>query len=353
MTETQVGSSNLRWEKAKKADIGIDTRFFHERFEMTVDFFQDIRSGIYQQRQSVPEEMGLPSLPWANVGEMKSWGMDGHISYTQPLGDNDKYLIIRANYTQSMNKITNFEEDLKKYDYQSAVGYQSGINRGLIALGLFKDQADIDNSPRQDFGNYLPGDIKYKDVNGDGIVNWDDIVPLKYSYVPQIQYGFATEFNWKNFNVSVLFEGVSRVTYFKGGNMYQPFSGSTAGNVITDFANPANRRISREITGDPATENPNAKYPRLYYGGSSNNSQSSSFWLSDGSYLRLKNVQVSYTLKNQFLKKFGLQKAVISVIGDNLAVWSKEKMLDPAQAGDNGTVYPVQRVYTLQLNLSF
>ena len=353
LTETQVGSSNLRWEKAKKADIGIDTRFFHERFEMTVDFFQDIRSGIYQQRQSVPEEMGLPSLPWANVGEMKSWGMDGHISYTQPLGDNDKYLIIRANYTQSMNKITNFEEDLKKYDYQSAVGYQSGINRGLIALGLFKDQADIDNSPRQDFGNYLPGDIKYKDVNGDGIVNWDDIVPLKYSYVPQIQYGFATEFNWKNFNVSVLFEGVSRVTYFKGGNMYQPFSGSTVGNVITDFANPANRWISREISGDPATENPNAKYPRLYYGGSSNNSQSSSFWLSDGSYLRLKNVQVSYTLKNQFLKKFGLQKAVISVIGDNLAVWSKEKMLDPAQAGDNGTVYPVQRVYTLQLNLSF
>ena len=353
LTETQVGSSNLRWEKAKKADIGIDARFFHERFEMTVDFFQDIRSGIYQQRQSVPEEMGLPSLPWANVGEMKSWGMDGHISYTQPLGDNDKYLIVRANYTQSMNKITNFEEDLKKYDYQSAVGYQSGVNRGLIALGLFKDQADIDNSPRQDFGNYLPGDIKYKDVNGDGIVNWDDIVPLKYSYVPQIQYGFATEFNWKNFNVSVLFEGVSRVTYFKGGNMYQPFSGSTVGNVITDFANPANRWISREISGDPATENPNAKYPRLYYGGSSNNSQSSSFWLSDGSYLRLKNVQVSYTLKNQFLKKFGLQKAVISVIGDNLAVWSKEKMLDPAQAGDNGTVYPVQRVYTLQLNLSF
>ena len=353
LTETQVGSSNLRWEKAKKANIGIDMRFLHERFDMTVDFFQDIRSGIYQQRQSVPEEMGLVTLPWANVGEMKSWGMDGTISYTQPLGDNDKYLIVRANYTQSMNEITNYEEDLKKYPYQSAVGYQSGINRGLVALGLFKDQAEIDNSPRQTFGDYLPGDIKYKDINGDGLINSDDEVPLKYSYVPQIQYGFATEFNWKNFNVSVLFEGVSRVTYFKGDNMYRPFAKSAAGNVITDFANPANRWISREISGNPATENPNAKYPRLYYGGSANNDRNSTFWLSDGGYLRLKNIQVSYTARGAFLKKLGLQKAVFSLIGDNLAVWSKEKMLDPAQAGDNGNAYPIQRVYTLQLNLSF
>lgn len=353
VTETQVGSSNLRWEKAIKYNLGIDMRFFHERFDMAVDIFKDIRSGIYQQRQSVPEEMGLASLPWANVGKMKSWGMDGHISYTQPLGDNDKYLVVRANYTQSLNEITNYEEDLKKYDYQSAVGYQSRINRGLIALGLFKDEADVQNSPRQEFGSYLPGDIKYKDVNGDGLVNSDDEVPLKYSDVPQIQYGFATEFNWKNWNVSILFEGVSRVTYFNSGDMYRPFSGRTVGNVITDFANPANRWISREISGNPTTENPNAKYPRLYYGGSNNNSQNSSFWLQDGSYLRLKNVQVSYTLKGQTLKKFGLQKAVISLIGDNLALWSNEKILDPSQGKHHGNEYPIQRVYTLQLNLSF
>lgn len=353
VTETQVGSSNLRWEKAIKYNLGIDARFLHERFDMSVDFFKDVRSGIYQQRQSVPEEMGLASLPWANVGKMKSWGMDGHISYTQPLGGDDKYLIIRANYTQSLNEITNYEEDLKKYGYQSAVGYQNQINRGLIALGLFKDEDDIQRSPRQDFGSYLPGDIKYRDVNGDGIVNWDDIVPLKYSDVPQIQYGFAAEFNWKNFNISVLLEGVNRVTYFNSGDMFRPFSGRSTGNVITDFANPANRWISREISGTPATENPNAKYPRLYYGGSNNNSQNSTFWLQDGSYIRLKNVQVSYTLRSKIMKKFGLQKAVISAIGDNLALWSKEKFIDPAQGRDHGTVYPIQRVYTLQLNLSF
>lgn len=353
VTETQVGSSNLRWEKAIKYNFGIDARFFKERFDMTIDFFKDIRSGIYQQRQSVPEEMGLVTLPWANVGKMKSWGADGHISYTQPLGDNEKYLTVRANYTQSMNEITNYEEDIKKFDYQSAVGYQSGINRGLIALGLFKDKADIQNSPRQDFGSYLPGDIKYKDVNGDGIINYDDEVPLKYSVVPQIQYGFATEFNWKSFNLSVLFEGVSRVTYFRGGNMFRPFAGQHTGNIITDVNDPANRWIAREISGDPSTENPNAKYPRLYYGNSGNNNRNSTFWLQDGSYIRLKNVQLSYTLKGQTLKRLGMQKAVFSLIGENLALWSNDKLLDPSQGSSNGNSYPIQRIYTLQLNLSF
>ncbi len=355
ITETQVGSSNLRWEKATKYNLGFDIRFFDERFDMVIDIFKDVRSGIYQQRQSVPEEMGLVSLPWANVGKMKSWGIDGHISYTQPLDPNDKnkYFVLRANFTQSKNEIIDFEEDVKRYPYQSAVGYQSGVLRGLIAIGLFKDEADVQNSPKQEFGDYLSGDIKYKDVNGDGVVNDDDVIPLKYAGVPQIQYGFATEFNWKNFNISVLFEGVNRVTYFKGGNMYNPFAGRNSGNVITDFLSPNNRWISREISGDQKTENPNAKYPRLYYGGSNNNNRGSTFWLQDGAYLRLKNVQISYTAKIKALKKLGLQSAVISLIGENLAVWSKEKILDPGQGMDNGTTYPIQRIYTLQLNLSF
>lgn len=355
MTETQVGSSNLRWEKATKYNFGMDTRFFKDRFDIVVDIFKDVRSGIYQQRRSVPEEMGLVSLPWANVGKMKSWGLDGHISYTQPIdpSDRSKYVVIRANFTHSKNEVIDYEEDIKKYPYQSAIGFQNGVSRGLIAEGLFRDEADIRNSPRQEFGSYLPGDIKYRDVNGDGVVNWDDVVPLKYSDIPQIQYGFATEFNWKNLNLSILLEGATRVNYFRSGSMYNPFLGSNTGNVITDFVDPSNRWISREISGDPKTENPDAKYPRLSYGGNSNNNRSSTFWLQDGGYIRLKNVQLSYTAKIKALRKFGLQSAVISLIGDNLAVWSKEKKLDPGQGKDNGTQYPIQRVYTLQFNLSF
>jgi TonB-linked SusC/RagA family outer membrane protein len=354
-TETQVGSSNLKWETATKSNFGIDAKFFKNRFDMTVDFFKDVRSGIYQQRASIPEEMGLVSLPFANVGKMKSWGIDGHISYTQSI-NKDAYFVLRANYTQSKNKVLEYEESIVRYPYQSTVGYQWGINRGLIALGLFKDEADVTNSPDQTFGSeVLPGDIKYKDVNGDGVIDDYDIVPFEYSSTPQIQYGFATELNWKSWSLSVLFEGVSRVKYFSGGNGFFPFSGKETGNVLTVIANQSNRWTAAEISGDPATENPNARFPRLTYGGNSNNNRNSTFWLNDGSYLRLKNVQLAYQTKAAFLQKVGIKSAVFSLIGENLHVWDKlkDEIFDPAQATKNGAAYPLQRVYTLQMNLKF
>lgn len=353
ITETQVGSNNLQWEKSVKTNFGIDANLFNKRIEFSVDFFKDIRSGIYQQRASVPEEMGLVSLPWANVGKMKSWGMDGHISYTQPI-NKDTYIVLRANLTQSKNQILEYEESIVRYPYQSSIGYQFGINRGLVALGLFKDAQDVKNSPRQVFESVvLPGDIKYKDVNGDGVIDDYDVVPLEYSNVPQIQYGYAAELNWKKWNFSVLFEGVSRVKYFNGGSGYYPFVGKEVGNVLDIVAIQSNRWTSAEISGDISTENPNARFPRLSYGDNTNNNRASTFWLNDGSYLRLKNVQVSYTASTKILKKIGIQNAVISLIGENLHVWDKVKISDPTQASNNGAKYPIQRVFTLQLNLKF
>lgn len=354
LTETQVGSNNLRWEKAAKTNFGIDMKLFGDRFDMTVDFFKDIRSGIYQQRASTPAEMGLVTLPWANVGKMKSWGIDGHVAYTHTFTP-DTYITVRANFTQSKNEILEFEESIKRYPYQSAVGYQSGINRGLIALGLFKDEADIENSPQQNLGSVvLPGDIKYKDVNGDGVVDDGDVVPLEYSNTPQIQYGLGTEFNYKNWNLSVLFEGTARMKYFVGGSGYYPFANEDTGNILTMVADPNNRWISAEISGDPSTENPNAKFPRLTYGNNSNNNRESTFWLRDGSYLRLKNVTLAYSTQNKLFKKVGIQNATFSLIGENLWLWDKgDKIFDPTQASSNGAKYPIQRVITLQCNLNF
>ena len=262
---------------------------------------------------------------------------------------------MRGNFTQSKNKVTNWEETIKKYPYQRWTGVPYGIPRGLIALGLFKDDQEISESPRQQFESVVrPGDIKYKDVNGDGVVNSDDIVPLKYSSVPQIQYGFAQEFNYKNWNVSVLFEGVARVNYTVGGAGYIPFINKETGNILTIVGDQRNRWTSRDISGDPSTENPNAKFPRLSYGANNNNDQASTFWLRDGSYVRLKYIQISYLLKKPWMQAIGMNSATISLIGDNLWIWDKgDKIFDPAQASGNGATYPLQRVFSLQVNVSF
>ena len=354
ITEVQVGSNHLRWEKAVKRNFGIDAKLFNERIDLSVDFYKDVRSGIYQQRASIPAEMGLASLPYANVGKMKSWGIDGHISYTQQL-NKDAGFTLRANLTQSKNKVLQYEETLKSYPYQYTAGYTWGIQRGLIALGLFKDEAEIRNSPRQTFSSeVLPGDIKYKDVNGDGVINWDDMVPLKYSSVPQIQYGLATEFYCKNWTFSVLFSGVSRMSYYAGGSGYVPFESRETGNILKIVADQKNRWTSAEFSGNPATENPNAKFPRLSYGSNANSTVNSTFWLRNGSYLRLQNVQITYTFNKKWLKKLYMSGLSVSLIGENLHLWDHgDKIFDPTQASGNGAAYPLQRVYTLQLNVSF
>ena len=194
-------------------------------------------------------------------------------------------------------------------------------------------------------------DIKYKDVNGDGIINDYDKVPLDYSSSPQIQYGFATEFNYKQWNLSILFEGVSRVKYFSGGRGYYPFDGREVGNILDVVA--ADHWTSRDISGTAATENPNAKFPRLTYGGNANNNRASTYWLNDASYLRLKNVQLSYTMDGALMKKVGIKSTTFSIIGENLHVWDKVKIVDPEQASSNGARYPKQRVITLQMNMQF
>lgn len=351
--ESQEASQNLRWEKAKKLDLGIDAQLFHNKVDLTVDFFHEKRTGIFQQRASIPEEMGLATQPWANVGAMESWGADGNISYMHQF-NKDWNLTVRANFTYTNNKLTAYEQSGVKYPYQSYIGTPYGNQRGLIALGLFKDQADIDNSPKQTFmSNVMPGDIKYKDVNGDGIINTDDEVLIGNSTVPRLQYGFAFELRYKRLSVSALFEGVGIVDFMYGGNGFYPFTGKQTGNVLSIVADPANRWIPASYSGNPATENPNARFPRLTYGSNANNERNSTFWLENGRYLRLKNVQITYDFTSPFFKKIGLQGCQLSLIGDNLACWDGVKLWDPAQATGNGAVYPLQRVFTLQANLQF
>lgn len=355
LAETQIGAPNMEWETTTKIDLGIDGKLFGNKVDFTVDFYRNKTSGIFQRRESIPLEAGLElTLPYANIGDMSSWGFDGTAAYTQTI-KKDLTFTLRGNFTLARNNVDYWEQSGVNFPYQSYSGVPYRTQRGLIALGLFSDEDDIISSPKQTYmESVLPGDIKYKDVNGDGVVNDDDIVPLSFSDVPQIQYGFGLEFNYKNLRVSALVEAVKDVQYFFGGSGYYPFAGGSTGNLLAITANQSNRWTPASYSGNPATENPAARFPRLTYGENANNNRPSTFWLVDGGYVRLKNIEISYTLPQSWVKYGRIFKSVaLSLIGENLHVWDSVGLWDPAQASDNGAVYPLQRRFTAQLYVTF
>lgn len=237
--------------------------------------------------------------------------------------------------------------------YRMTQGYKWSQNKGLIALGLFKDEAEIASSPSQYDLELMPGDIKYKDINGDGMINDDDIVPIGNTKNPELVYGFGLSAQWKGFDFSVLFQGTGKTDVILEGYSVFPFSEGEYGNVLSAVADPRNRWISREISGTPATERQDAIFPRLSYGARENNQKWSTWWLRDGRFLRLKNLELGYTLPQTFTRKFKVERARIYFLGYNLACWAPFDWWDPEQGSVNGNVYPIQKTFTFGLNVSF
>ena len=372
LIETTPGADNLKWEKALKSNIGVEGRFWNDRIAFVVDVFNDQRNGIFRERNQVPDYVGLIANPYGNIGRMRSYGADGNASFTQKI-NKDITFTVRGNFSYSNNEVQDWEQPYLDYPYQYLVGFPHQSLRGFQSLGLFKDEDDVKFSADQsNYGLVMPGDIKYKDVNGDGKITADDRVPLTYNTVPpRLMYGFGGEANYKNLTVGVLFKGTGRTNYLHVGQSvthtidgskvtyingmgYVPFHGGSSGNVLVAVNDPRNRWIPMEYAIandiDPAlAENPNARYPRLQYGRNNNNSQMSDFWKGDSRYLRLQEVTITYKLNHPWLKKAKISAIDLRLIGANIYVWDKVKTFDPEQAQYNGRMYPIPAVYTLQL----
>lgn len=348
---SQISSPNLGWEVAKKHNLGLDMSILNGKFSMTVDIYQDTREQIYMQRQYLSQIVGVTSQPWANVGKMRSKGIDGNFMLHEKVGQVD--FTIRGNMTYTKNEVLEYDEQLNSYPYQMTEGFRHGQARGLIALGLFKDYDDIRNSPKQEFGDYMPGDIKYKDVNGDGVINGLDEAPIGATDKPSLIYGLGLSATWKGFDFNIHFQGAGKSSYFINGSSVYAFKDGEWGNILTDMAKSSNRWISSEISGTTETENPNAKYPRLSYGGNNNNYRNSTYWLKDGSYLRLKTLEIGYSLPQKWVNKMRMTKARFYFLGNNLAVWDSLELWDPELASGDGMKYPLSKTYTLGLNVTF
>ena len=340
----QISSSGVTWEIATKHDIGVDFSLWDDRFTGTVDYFHETRDGIFMQRQSLPGTLGLSYLtPSANVGKVRSTGFDGNVAFKQDIGNVS--LTVRGNFTYSNNKILAADEANSAYPYIRDTGYRVNQAKGLIALGLFKDYDDIRNSPQQtEWGTVMPGDIKYKDVNSDGVINDSDRVPIGSTTRPNLIYGFGMSATWKGFDVNLHFQGAGKSSFFIDGFGVRPFSGGDWGNILTD--------VVGNYWSLGTNENPDAKYPRLTWQNNSNNNRESTYWLRDGSYLRLKTVEVGYTLPKNISRAILMNNVRIFFIGTNLLTFSKFKLWDPEMGSSNGQQYPLSKILTLGLTVN-
>ena len=349
MGYTSLANNDVTWEVATKHDLGVDLALFNDKFSLTVDYFNEYREGIYMTRNYISRMVGLNGLaPSANVGKVSSEGFDGNFAYNQKLGQVD--LTLRGNITYSKNTILDRDEENAYYKYQLQKGYRVNQARGLIAMGMFEDYDDIRNSPKQNFGEVMPGDLKYKDVNGDGVVDGGDEVAIGATERPNLIYGVGLSARWKQFDFNIHFQGAGKSSYCITGPSVHAFSQKEIGNILPDLVE--GRWIDSSISGKESTMNTNATYPRLSYGGNSNNYRNSTFWLQNGSYLRLKTLEVGYNLPQRWVNKIYSKNIRVFFIGQNLITFSDFKLWDPEMGSTTGTHYPLAKTFSFGFNIS-
>ncbi len=331
----------VTWEVAEKANFGLELGLFNN-VNIQVDYFTESRTNIYMQRDYIPASMGLTAPIASNIGKAESHGIDGSVDYKVSV-NKDLWITSRVNFTYATNQIIENGEPQYPYPYMSSIGQPMNQPRGLVAERLFIDEQDVLNSPVQynQMGSYMAGDIKYVDVNEDGKIDDSDMVPIGFPTVPEIVYGFGASLGYKNVDFSFFFQGSGRSSFFIDPTTISPF---------------VKERNALQIIADNhwSDENPdpNAFWPRMSVNAVANNEKASTWWLRDGSFLRLKSVELGYSLPEKLLGKMNIEKARFYASGTNLLVFSKFKLWDP-EMGGKGLGYPPQRIINIGLNFNF
>lgn len=342
ITINRYANDQITWEMAYKTDLGIELGLFKD-LTILADYFTETRKNILQSRADVPTTMGLRTTPQANLGVAQGKGFEMEVKYQKSF-NKDFWTQTYGNFTYASSKYKEYEEaDYSNAPWKSHIGQKIKQSWGYIAERLFIDEEDVNNSPKQLFGKYGAGDIKYKDINNDGQIDSDDMVPIGYPTVPEIIWGAGFSVGYKAFDLSCFFQGSARSSFFINPS------------DITPFINKGQRGLLQYIADDHWSENNRniyAFWPRLSEYAVENNNQTSTWWLRDGSFIRLKTAEFGYTLPEKLTKRFHLEMLRFYANGSNLFVWSKFKMWDPEMAG-NGLGYPVQRVLNFGININF
>ena len=328
---TNYAVVNGGWERVKKLDIGIDLELFRQ-LTITADYFNEKRYNILLHREAWPESLGYyTAKPWSNKGKVDNWGIELSVNWRKEF-TKDLYVDFRGNFTYTENKYVNLDEPVYPYVWKTSTGKPLSRTTGYIAQGLFSSQEEIDNSPTQNLGSTVkPGDIKYRDVNGDGKIDGSDQVMISpYGTTPRIQYGLGMNVTYKKFDFGVFFNGSAKRTIMISG--ISPF-GQSDYNVMQFIA---------DDYWSESNPNPNAKYPRLGLTSSqtANNTVASTYWMRNGNFIRFKTLELGY--------KFKYGRVYLN--GDNIAVFSPFKLWDPELSWN---AYPLQRTFNIGLQINF
>ncbi|QZE13278.1 TonB-dependent receptor [Halosquirtibacter laminarini] len=337
---SRYANDNITWETAKKLNLGTEIGLWNS-LELQVDLFQEKRNNILMTRSSIPTTMGLQASSRANVGEASSKGIDLSLNLNHSF-NNDFWLTAMGNFTYAKSQFDVYEEpSYANTPWRSRIGYSLNQTWGYVAERLFIDASEIKNSPTQ-IGNYMAGDIKYKDINGDGKITEMDKVPLGYPTSPEIVYGFGFSFGYKGFDFNCFFQGLDRESFWINADATSPFINNQSA-LLAVYADDHWSEDNR---------NSYALWPRLSDEKISNNLQTSSWFMRDGAFLRLKSLEIGYSLPQNLISKVKLNNLRIYLSGTNLLTFSKFKLWDP-EMGGNGFAYPVQKVYNLGLKFTF
>lgn len=339
-TELQMGNPLVSWEKAGKQNYGLDFSILDEHLSGSFDYFIEKRHDILTTRNTAPNFIAI-TMPVVNIGKVDNKGFELVLKWNHSIGD-FKYWI-NGNLSYAKNKIVYKDEIPHKYPWLYETGQSVGQPFGFIFDG-FVTEADLESGKLPDHKLDLkPGDAKYKDLNGDNIIDDNDQCPIGNPIYPQLTAGITAGFEYKGFDFSMLWAGSGKVSRFISAGLRVPFGGGNYGllqYMIDDHWTPKTAET--------------AKTPRFSGAANANNyTRNSTLWLKDASYIRLKNVQIGYTFKGEWMKKIHLKNMRIYASGENLLTFDHLKIADPEATDDKQFQYPLQMIFNIGLNLNF
>ena len=345
------GDPGVEWEIAEQINLGLETQFFKGILEINADIYQEIRHNIIDRRVVIPANMGVEIPPLDNIGKVRSRGVD-LAAKVQHAFTPDIWLILNGTLTYNKAVYKELEEATNKPEWQQKVGHEISQQVGYIAEGLFRDQAEIDNAPSQPTA--MPGDIRYRDVNGDGVIDTEDAVHIGFPETPRLVYGFSGYFNYKNWEFNFAFQGSGKRGFFLNPVALSPFVNNHA--MLKEI-------YESHWTEDNVTNRP--FWPRLstqgievynpqedWYNEDAAEVRKSTYFMRECRFLRCTALELAYNLPDKSKSRLRMQNVKFFVRANNPFLISNFKIWD-VELGEDGFNYPIQKTYAVGLNISF